>query len=210
MNALVDDFVKKGYDIKHLCRVILNSATYQRSWRTNTTNGNDDRYFSHYLAKRLPAEVILDVVSQVTLVPTAFAGFPAGTRALQLPDTSVDSYFLEAFGRPQRATTCDCERDPQPNLRQALHVINGETLNQKLSAQGGWIDTAFRSNFPNPEIVESLYLAAYSRYPSKTELSEATSILEGACQEKGPKARREALEDFAWAILTGKEFVFNH
>lgn len=210
MNALVTDFVKSGYDIKQLCRVILSSAAYQRSWRTTPANVNDDRYFSHYLARRLPAEVVLDAVSQVTQVPTPFSGFPKGTRALQLPDTSVDSYFLDAFGRPQRATTCDCERDAQPNLRQALHVINGETLNQKLAAEDGWIQSALNQNLSNRTIVETLYLSAYSRYPTETELGEAVLLLETASQGKDPSAKREAVEDFAWAILTGKEFVFNH
>jgi hypothetical protein len=210
MNALVADFVKSGYDIKHLCRVILSSAAYQRSWKTTPANVNDDRYFSHYLARRLPAEVVLDAVSQVTQVPTLFSGFSKGTRALQLPDTSVDSYFLDAFGRPQRATTCDCERDAQPNLRQALHVINGETLNQKLAAEEGWIHTALKQNLSDKAVVETLYLSAYSRYPSEMELSEAVRLLETASQGKGPNAKREAVEDFAWAILTGKEFVFNH
>jgi Protein of unknown function (DUF1553)/Protein of unknown function (DUF1549) len=210
MNALVEDFVKHGYDIKHLCRVILSSAAYQRSWKTTPANVNDDRYYSHYLARRLPAEVVLDAVSQVTEVPTPFGGFAKGTRALQLPDTSVDSYFLDAFGRPQRAATCDCERDPQPNLRQALHVINGDTINQKLSAEGGWVDAAMKRNLPNHEIVETLYLAAYSRYPTEVERGEAVQLLESAAQGKDSKARRDAVEDFAWAILTGKEFVFNH
>jgi len=210
MNALVEDFVKSGYDIKHLCRVILSSAAYQRSWKTTPANVNDDRYFSHYLARRLPAEVVLDAVSQVTQVPTLFSGFAKGTRALQLPDTSVDSYFLDAFGRPQRASTCDCERDTQPNLRQALHVINGETLNQKLASEEGWIDGALKQNLSNRVVVETLYLAAYSRYPTETELGEAVQLLETASRGKDPSAKREAVEDFAWAILTGKEFVFNH
>ncbi|MEW5976224.1 MAG: DUF1549 domain-containing protein [Acidobacteriota bacterium] len=210
MEALVEDFVKSGYDIRHLCRVILNSATYQRSWRTNSINENDDRYYSHYLAKRLPAEVILDAISQVTDVPTPFGGFAPGTRALQLPDTSVDSYFLDVFGRPQRATTCDCERDPQPNLRQALHIINGETLNRKLSAEGGWIDQAVKQNLSNREVIETLYLAAYSRYPTQGELDKTSQMLEQACHESDAMARRQALEDFGWALLTSKEFVFNH
>lgn len=210
MQALFKDFVDHGYDLKHLCRVILSSAAYQRTWRTNATNVNDDRYFSHYLARRLPAEVILDITSQVTAVPTTFAGFPPGTRALQLPDTSVESYFLDAFGRPQRAATCDCERDPQPNLRQALHVINGDTLNEKLSAEGGWIDQVVRRHLPEEEIIGSLYLAAYSRYPTATEKQEAAGLLSQSRQGKDQKARKEAVEDFAWAILTGKEFVFNH
>jgi hypothetical protein len=210
MDALVKDFVRHGYDLKYLCRIILHSATYQRSWRTNPTNVNDDRYFSHYLAKRLPSEVILDAVSQVTEVPTPFASYAPGTRALQLPDTSVDSYFLDVFGRPQRAATCDCERDPQPNLRQALHVINGDTLNQKVATKGGWVDRAVQRGLSSRDVVETLYLSAYSRYPTETELSEATRLLGEASQVKDEKTRREALEDFTWAMLTGKEFVFNH
>src|SRR5206468_2825493 len=124
----------------------------------NASNVNDDRYFSHYLAKRLSAEVILDAVSQVTGVPTIFPGYAPGTRALQLPDTSIDSYFLDVFGRPQRAATCDCERDSQPNLRQTLHVINGETINRKLSADGGFIDSAIKQNLDNDHALKALYL----------------------------------------------------
>lgn len=209
MNALVDDFVKHGYDIKHLASIIMNSATYQRTWQTNPTNINDDRYYSHYLVKRLPAEVMLDAISQVTGVPTPFEDFPPGTRALQLPDTAVESYFLDAFGRPDRTATCDCERDPQPNLRQALHMINGETINRKLSASGSLTDVAIKIGMSNGRFVDHLYLSAVSRYPKEGERAATLKSLEEACGSN-PQARREALEDFTWAILTGKEFIFNH
>lgn len=210
MNALVDDFVNHGYDIKRLARTIMNSATYQRTWQTNSTNVSDDRYYSHYLIKRLPAEVMLDAVSQVTGVPTLFEDFPPGTRALQLPDTAVESYFLDAFGRPDRATTCECERDPQPNLRQALHMINGDTLNKKLSAPGSLIDVALKLGMSNSKFVEHMYLAAFSRYPTESERTRALTILQEACGSEHPQVRRQALEDFAWAMLTGKEFIFSH
>jgi hypothetical protein len=210
MEALVKDFVAHGYDVKYLAGTIMNSATYQRSWKTNPSNQNDDRYVSHYLSKRLSAEVILDAVSQVTESPTAYAGYPLGTRALQLPDTSVTSYFLDVFGRPQRAATCECERDSQPNLRQALHVINGETMNRKLAAEGGLIDNAITRNTPLGTFVEQLYLAAYSRYPKDSEKMEILKTMEESMQSGDPGARRQVLEDFAWAMLTSKEFVFNH
>jgi len=209
MEALVDDFVKHGYDIKHLASVIMNSATYQRSWQTNATNVNDDRYYSHYLIKRLPAEVMLDAISQVTSIPTVFEDFPLGTRALQLPDTATESYFLDAFGRPDRATTCDCERDPQPNLRQALHMINGDTINKKLAAKGSLTDMVLKLGLSNERFIEHLYLSAFSRRPTDGERTAALKALQEACGTK-PQARREALEDFTWAMLTGKEFIFNH
>jgi hypothetical protein len=210
MKALVEDFVNHGYDIKYLAGVIMNSATYQRTWQTNPTNVNDDRYYSHYPVKRLPAEVMLDAMSQVTGVPTAFEDFPLGTRALQLPDTNIESYFLDAFGRPDRATTCECERDPQPNLRQALHMINGDTLNKKISASGGLTDMAAKWGMSNSKFVEHLYLAALSRYPTEAERTMAMKSLQEACGPDGAQSRKEALEDFAWAVLTGKEFIFNH
>ncbi len=209
MSALVDDFVKRGYDVKHLAGVIMNSATYQRTWETNSTNVNDDRYYSHYLVKRLPAEVMLDAISQVTGVPTQFEDFPTGTRALQLPDTAIQSYFLDAFGRPDRTTTCDCERDPQPNLRQALHMINGDTINKKLSASGSLTDAALKIGMSNSRFIDHLYLSAFSRYPKEGERTAALKSLDEACAGK-PQARREALDDFTWAMLTGKEFIFNH
>jgi hypothetical protein len=211
MNALVEDFVQHGYDIKHLARTIMNSAAYQRSWKTTLNNVNDDRYYSHYLIKRLPAEVLLDAVSQISEVPTNFDDFPVGTRALQLPDTApIASYFLDAFGRPERINTCACERDSQPNLRQALHIINGDTINKKLSAKGSLIDKAVQSGVSNSQFVEQLYLAAFSRYPSKKEQSTALKALQDASDENRPEARKEALEDFTWAMLTGREFIFNH
>src|SRR5262249_7712066 len=164
----------------------------------------------HYLAKRLSAEVILDAVSEVTRVPTAFAGYAPGTRALQLPDTSIDSYFLDVFGRPQRAATCACERDSQPNLRQTLHVINGDTINQKLSAEGRWIDHAVKQHLDNSQVLKELYLSAYSRYPTDSEMAEANALLGAGDSSQSALERRQAIEDFTWAMLTDKEFVFNH
>ena len=112
----------------------------ERASQTSALNIDDDRYYSHYLIRRLPAEVILDAFSQVTGVPEKFEGYPLGTRALQLPDTRVKSYFLTAFGRPERLVTSAAERQQDPTLAQALHVINGDTLNRKLMAEGGTID----------------------------------------------------------------------
>jgi len=190
--------------------MIMNSSTYQRSWKANHNNQNDDRYGSHYVSKRLSAEVILDAVSQVTGAPTAFAGYPAGTRALQLPDTSVASYFLDVFGRPQRAATCECERDSQPNLRQALHVINGETMNRKLAAEGGLIDEALKKQVPTSKIIEQLYLSAFSRYPSDSEKTEVLKSIAENLKSEDMNLQRQVLEDFVWAMLTSKEFIFNH
>lgn len=204
--AVTSDFVAHGFDLKYLIRTIMNSAAYQSSSETNESNDEDDRYYSHYIVRRLPAEVILDALSQVTGVPDRFRGYPEGTRAMQLPDTRVDSYFLTVFGRPERATTSAAERQEDPSLAQALHVINGETLNGKLMAPEGVVASLLRLGMSDRAIIEHLYLSAYSRYPRGEERDR---ILKATRSESG-EGRRRVFEDLAWAIFTSKEFLFNH
>jgi uncharacterized protein DUF1549/uncharacterized protein DUF1553/Big-like domain-containing protein len=210
LEALTRDFVAHRFEIKHLVRTIMNSTTYQLSSRPTATNAADLKYHSHYIARRLPAEVILDAISQVTGVAENFPGHP-GRRALQLPDAAVDSYFLTAFGRPPRVTAADSERQQEPSITQALHVINGDTINKKLAAKRGLIQTLVDDKSDNRTVVERIYLAALSRYPSDEELRTLSQAMDEGFARGGPDApRRPVLEDLAWAVLTGREFLFNH
>jgi len=207
--ALTDDFVKHGYDINRLIRTIMTSGVYQLASEANATNSADNKYYSKYIVKRLPAEVLLDAMSQVTGVPSKFANYPAGTRAMQLPDTQIKSEFLTSFGRPPRLVCDAAERSSEPNVAQALHVINGDTLNQKLSDATGYAATAVKKAILNPQAVDHLYLAAYSRYPSAAEKSHLTDLLWKA-EGDTPDSRQKSLEDLMWALLTSKEFLFNY
>ncbi len=204
--ALSKDFVDHHYDVDYLIRTIMNSEVYQLASESNATNQNDNVFFSKYIIKRLPAEVILDAYSQVTGVPTPYSGYPAGTRALQLPDTQVKSQFLTVFGRPARQVCDVAERSFDPTIAQALHVINGDTLNKKLSNPDGNVALFQKLGLSNSRILEHVYLTAFSRYPSETEKTELLAAL-----SKSPNdARQKALEDMLWALLTSKEFLFNH
>jgi hypothetical protein len=221
-DALAADFVKHRYDVKQLIRTIMRSATYQRSARPLPGNRSDDRFYSRYLIRRLTAEVLLDAYAQVTGVPTPFTalvtnardatvpygGFPLGTRALQLPDALVASPFLDAFGRPERAQTCSCERSQDSSVGQALHVNNGKTLNDKLRAKTSRVSRWLAGKVSDEEAVRRVYLLALSRTPSATELARFKKLLAEATSSGG--SRREALEDLFWAVLTSREFVFNH
>lgn len=215
-DALAADFVRNGYDVRRLIRTIMCSAAYQRTSTPSGNNGKDDRYYSRYIVRRLPAEVMLDALSQVTGIPTEFAGYPKGTRALQLPDSQVASYFLTAFGRPERERTCACERQQEPNIAQALHLSNGDTINMKLRAAGGLIDHLLKSNMSDERALDEIYLAALGRAPDEAERRKALAILEeGGAPEHGKPAaaqesRRALLEDLCWAVLSDKEFLFNH
>jgi len=211
MAAVTEDFVRHGFDVKHLVRLIMTSATYQRSSETTPANAKDDRYYSHYLPRRLPAEVILDALAQVTGVPERFAGYPANVRAMQLPDTKVDSRFMSVFGRPDRLITSAAERQQDPTLPQALHVINGETLNRKLTAKDGRVEVLWRSKRNAGEVVDELFMCAYSRRPTDGERTRALAAWDQIVTAGGGSdgARRQALEDLLWAMLTSTEFFFN-
>ncbi len=208
--ALSKDFVEHKFDIKYLIRTVMNSTTYQLASEANATNQDDKKFYSKYIVKRLPSEVLLDSMSQVTGVPTQFAGYPAGTRALQLPDTQVVSQFLNVFGRPAR-NVCDAsERSVDPTISQALHVINGDTLNKKLSNPDGYISLLLKLGLSDSRIVEHMTLSAYGRYPTEAEKIELNGMLLKSRVDSQKDSRRQALEDMVWAMLTSKEFMFNH
>jgi hypothetical protein len=213
LDALVKDFTAHNFDIDYMIRTIMESATYQTSSEPVKENTADDKYGSHYLIKRLPAEVLLDAYSQVTQEPEKFKDYPVGTRALQLPDTAVKSYFLDAFGRPARQQTRESERTSVPTITQALHIINGETLNNKLRAPDNSIGKLIKRGLPDEEIVNDLYIAAFSHYPTETERAALVKSLHSAEQEKMTGVddpRRAALNDMMWAMLTSEAFMFNH
>jgi hypothetical protein len=223
LDALATEFVRNNYDVKKLMQLILTSATYQRSSIPLKGNAADDRYYSHYLIRRLPAEVILDAYSDITEVPTLFnqvksaAGdstsavttYPAGTRAMQLPDSLLQSNFLEAFGRPERIATCSCERTSDANLSQALHLNNGMTLNDKLRHKKSIVTKWLSQRKSDGDIVEDLFLIALTRKPSEQERERIVAILSDSVKE-GDRVHREAVEDVVWSVLTGREFLFNH
>jgi hypothetical protein len=200
-------------------REILQSATYQRSSIPVGASRDDTRNYSHYYPRRLMAEVSLDAISQVTAVPSDFTEieypgsdkvktdfYPKGTRAMQLYDSAVVSRYLRTFGRNQRVITCQCERSNEPSLVQALHISNGDTIIKKLAAKDGKIDSLLAGGMPNYRIIEELYLAALSRYPTDKELSPLLATM-GQASEKD---RRAVLEDVYWAVLSTREFMFNH
>lgn len=211
--------VDHHYDLKALMRTILQSAAYQASSQPPEASRDETRFYSHYYPRRMIAEVALDAVSQVTSVPSEFDQieypgadfqktefYPKGTRAIQLYDSAVVSRFLRTFGRNQRAITCQCERSNEPSLVQALHISNGDTLRLKLAAKDGRVETIASSGEPLYRAIEELYLSALSRYPKDEEVSQ----LLAATSEAKESERRALIEDLFWAVLSSREFLFNH
>src|SRR5205823_8969064 len=164
------DFAANKYKFKHLIRVIMNSRTYQLSAQTNDFNKDDGKYFSHAYTKLLPAEPLLDALCQALDVPEKFPGLPAGTRAVQLPDGDINHPFLKVFGQPARELACECERESDGNLAQALQLINGPTVNEKVRNPSNRLGKLLSAKKPEKEILTELYYAALSRPPFEDEV----------------------------------------
>ena len=197
-------FAETGYDIRALVREICNSRTYQLSTVTNESNARDARNFSHARIRRLSAEQLLDAICAATGVKEKFAGLPLGARSVQVADARTGSYFLDTFGRPPRESACTCERRDDPTLSQALHLINGATIESKINAPEGVLARLLAENRPPAEIVETLYLATLTRPPSE---AERTTALRHVAESSDPAA---GLRDLFWALLNSQEFVFQH
>ncbi|MEX2213376.1 MAG: DUF1549 domain-containing protein [Phycisphaeraceae bacterium] len=201
--VLCSEFVSHGYDLKHIMRLILSSRTYQLSSTTLPGNERDGKFYSHYYAKRLPAEVLLDAISEATQVPDRFPGYPKGMRAIQLPDPGVNSYFLGLFGRSDRVTACACERAGEVTLPQLLHMQNGELLNKFTDGEGR-LKRLLKDHADDAALIEQLFLATLSRSPSEQERERVLSAIKDAAN------REEAMQDVFWALVNTKEFAFNH
>jgi len=202
MDALADDFVRSGYNVKHLLRTILRSRLYQLDSRPTHDNAADTRFYSHYLVKRLSAEPLLDAVDAVTGAPTKFEKVPLGTRAIELPDARYNNYFLTTFGKPRREAVCECERTSEPNLAQALHTLNGDVVSAKVASPAGRLARLLAAKRPHDEIVTELYLAALSRRPSAAELDACRRLRAEATDAKS------FYEDLLWSLLNSKHFLF--
>ncbi len=205
LDAIARHLVENKYDLRSLIRAITASRVYQLSSLPNATNERDEQNYSRALMKRVPAEVLLDMVSQTTGVPERFSNAPPGTRAVQLWDSKVSHYFLRTFGRPERATACECERNAEPSVAQVLHLLNAPEVQAKLSHEAGLVARLVRRHSDDTPLVEELYLTFYSRPPTDHERTAALAFL-----EKRKDRRRQAVEDLAWSLLNSLEFVFNH
>ena len=216
--ALADYLVKQRYDLKSLMRLILTSHTYRRSSEPLPENKDDRRFYSRFYPRRLMAEVLSDAIADVTGVRDSFteillndgstekSAYAPETRAMQLKDSAVKNYFLKTFGRNAREITCECERSNQPSLVQVLHLSNGATVNDKLSAKGGRITQILATEPPPSQIITEAYQLCLSRPPTDEQRKKFEELMAAA----PPAEKRQTVEDLYWSLLTSREFLFQH
>tara|TARA_R110002111_G_scaffold2705_4_gene17964 strand:+ start:60394 stop:62910 length:2517 start_codon:yes stop_codon:yes gene_type:complete len=215
--AASDYLVQQEFDLKALMKVILQSAAYQRSSQPLPENKDEKRFYSRYYPRRMMAEVLLDGISQVTEVPDEFTQYfepspqktdfyPKGTKAIQLYDSSVISYFLKTFGRNERMITCECERTEEPTMVQVLHISNGDTINNKLKAKESRVTKLIEAKKPDKEVIAEIYMLCLSRKPTTEEETKLSKLL----AETPEAEKRLVIEDLFWGVLSSREFLFNH
>jgi hypothetical protein len=204
LDRLAKEFTDSGFDAKHLLRMMAKSRLYQLSSRPAGPHDRDGALFTHRLPRRLPAEVMLDAVNAAAGVTEAFEGQPPGTRAVQLPDPAVPSYFLMTFGRPVRNSACACSRGGTPDLAQALHLSNGTAIHEKVTSPAGRVAKLLARKAGDSEIAEELYLAALSRLPTDAERATVRELVMVS------PSREQGWQDVLWALLNSAEFGFNH
>lgn len=204
LDALAKDFASHSYDVKYLLRTILTSRLYQLDSKPPRPGANEERFYTHYVVKRIPAEPLLDAIDAVTGVQTKFPKLPVGTRAIDLPDGEYQNDLLVTFGKPKRETVCECERTGDPNLAQSLHTLNNEALVVKIANPQGRVARLLEARKSHDEIVAEFYLAALSRPPTEAERA--------ACAQLSAEAGDPRLfyEDLLWSLINSKQFLFVH
>ena len=208
LDALAKELVDSKFSLKHLVKVIVKSRTYQLSSAPNEFNKHDKQSYARFYPRRMQAEVLYDAVSQVTSTPAAFGGLPTDkhspNRAIMLPDESFQSYFLDVFGRPQRISACECERVSEANLAQALHLLNSQEIQDKLSRANARADLLAKDPRPDAEKIDELFMWTFGRRPSAEHRQIALDHINRHAMNK-----KLAYENLLWALINTKEFVFN-
>ena len=204
MDELAAHLTEYKYDVRKLVRDITASAAYQRSSKTNESNANDKLNFARAQVRRVRAEVLLDAISQITETPNKFQGLPLGARAVQIADGAVSNYFLETFGRSKRESVASTEVKTDPNLSQALHLMNGDAVNDRIR-RGQVVEKLVSAGKKDDEIINELFLRVFGRMPAAVETKSISAAIAA-----DPANRRIVLEDAFWALMNSKEFYFNH
>ncbi len=204
LDALAQDFIASGFDVKHLIRVITSSYAYGLESAPHPGNAGDTQTFARFYPRRVTAEVLLDGISQVLDVPTNFPGVAAGARAIELPDENVAAHFLDVFGRPARMSACECERVDSPALTQALELVNSAEIQRKLIEKTGYAQRLAASDKSHADLATEMFLRVLARRPRPEELKAAVDFL------AAEPDRAEACRSLLWSLLATNEFLFNH
>lgn len=211
MAYLEKEFIRSGYDLKHLQRLILTSETYQFSSMPRYTSPEAIANFATYPLRRLDAEVLIDAINKITgttdlytsAIPEPFTYIPKDQTAVAIADGSITSSFLALFGRSARATGTANEKNNNPHSSQSLHMLNSSHIQQKLE-RGDTLRAIFSSGRKPAEMIRELYLTVLSRPPTPDEMKTVDQYI------KSSGSRTIAAVDITWSLINSTEFLYRH
>jgi hypothetical protein len=212
LDFLAEELIASDYDPKHLCRLILNSTTYQRSHISPTEGSEGEENFACYPIRRMEAEVLIDVICQISgtreqyssIIPEPYTFLPEDQRSVAMADASISSPFLEKFGRASRDSGLSSDRSNRTTAAQRLHMLNSSHIRRKIEGGPKLQPLIHWNREKDVDAVRELYLTILSRYPTE---EEAQAVKRYA--EAGSGGGR-VLRDLAWALINGPEFSFRH
>jgi hypothetical protein len=213
LDELCREFVNHGYDLKWLHRTILSSHTYQQSSQPTAANATDRANHAYFYYRRLPAEVLIDALSQVTGVAEdmdmKYYHWLPGWKAVEIPYPSRNAFvtfMLEQFGRPERnsAAQCDCERDSSASVLQVLSLANHPRIRQKIADDKGRVARILKDYPSDERRIEEVFLWTLSRPPGEAERLACLKYVRQSA------SAAEGLRGVMWSLLNTREFLLQH
>jgi WD40 repeat protein/mono/diheme cytochrome c family protein len=179
LEHLTREFVDSGFNARHLVQLICKSRTYQLSIRPNKWNEDDKVNYSHALARRLPAETILDAVYRVTGSAQQISGAKAGQRASQLSDVTMDvgGGLLATLGRPARQTACECERTSDLGLGSVMAILSGATISEAINAPSNSLAKLVETEKDDQKLINAVFMRVINRPATEAETTNVIPLL---------------------------------
>lgn len=200
LEALAKDFQDSGYDQKQILKRIALSRVYSHQSQPTPSNASDRVNYSRHYRHRVRAEVLMDAIADFTETTPNMQAMPPESRANQVWTTRVDSLFLDTFGRPNENQDPPCERTPDSTMTQSLHLMNSRELDSRIRDKAGRATRLAKSETSTVEVVEELYLAAFSRFPTDTEKDYGINLIDQS------ETKQTGIEDLMWAMINAPEF----
>lgn len=208
LDQLAVEFVRSGYRLKPVLRLVLNSNTYQQDVRPAPNQSRfaatEAPYFTHAVPRMLTAEQLLDAVTTVTGVPEEFPGYPSGTRAMEIAEGAIEHSFLKAFAKPVRDVTCECAREDDPSLSQVIHLLNNKGIVENIKSPRSHVSKWLDAGQSDDQVLENVYLLTLSRRPTSAE----RDLIQAHLAKSSDRAA--GFYDLQHALLNSNEFLLRH
>jgi hypothetical protein len=207
LDYLTQEFVKSGFNVRHVMQLICKSRAYQLSVATHKWNSDDKINYSHAIARRLPAEVLFDSVLKVTGSAPNFPGVKAGTRAAQLPDSAIDvpSGFLANLGRPARESACECERSGNLGLGSVMALLSGPAVSGAINDPKNELAKLVANTKDDRKLIEEIFMRVLNRAPAEREIKSTLAAWGTIESEHGNLSTALAAAEKNWAPIYSKK-----